>query len=305
MANESSLGKLSQLSATTLGVFRGSEAVKLGVSRNRLTALLGAGVISRDLPDTYRMVAVARSREQRLRAALLWAGAGAAAAGMSAGEVYRLEGVNAPLPEIVVPPSNRSRTTKVIVHVAAEHAALMLRTHRSFRTTGVEPTLIALAATLDAEEFEIACEDARRRQLTSIPALNAYLTRFGRSGRPGIGALRDLVRELDPKHPARSTLEVKTRRLLVARGVTDFAREFPLDWNGRTYLFDFAFARERTILETNGRRWHDDAADYEFDNEKWSVPGRHGYRIVLATWSKVTEHPDDLLHELAATRAAA
>jgi very-short-patch-repair endonuclease len=180
----------------------------------------------------------------------------------------------------------------------------MLRTHRGIRTTGVEPTLVALAATLEAEAFEIACEDARRRRLTSVPALNAYLTRFGRAGRPGVGNLRRLLHELDPTHPSRSTLEVKTRRLLVASGHTRFVREFPLEWNGRTYLFDFAFERERTILEVNGRRWHDDPSDYEDDNEKWSVPGRHRYRIVFATWEKVTHNADAFRQELEATLAA-
>ena len=116
--------------------------------------------------------------------------------------------------------------------------------------------------------------------------------------------MRRLLDEIDPVHPARSVLEVKTRRLLVANGFTDFVREFPLAGNARTYLFDFVFARRRTILETNGRRWHDDATDYEDDNEKWSVPGRHGYRVVFATWDKVTRRPRELLSELATTLAA-
>jgi very-short-patch-repair endonuclease len=77
----------------------------------------------------------------------------------------------------------------------------------------------------------------------------------------------------------------------------------PARRNGRTYFFDFAFEADRTILETNGRRWHDDPADYEDDHEKWSVPGRHGYRLVLATWEMVTRQPDDLIHELVATMA--
>jgi hypothetical protein len=99
-------------------------------------------------------------------------------------------------------------------------------------------------------------------------------------------------------------LEVKTRRLLVTHGFTDFVREFPLTWNGRTYRFDFAFQRGRTILETNGRRWHDDPLDYERDNEKWSVPARLGYRIVFATWDKVTSRPQLLIGELTAALAA-
>ena len=95
-----------------------------------------------------------------------------------------------------------------------------------------------------------------------------------------------------------------TRRLLVANGITDFEREFPLEWNGRTYYFDFGFVRRRVILETNGRRWHDDPTDYEHDNEKWSVPARYGYRIVFATWDKVTERPAALVGEVTTALAA-
>ncbi len=290
------LGRLSKVR-----IFRGQEAVHLGISRKELTALVKAGVVVRELPDTYRMAALPRTNEIALRAALLWAGDDAAGAGESAGEVYRLEGVRAARPEIAS--SRDLRSPDVITH-RCDPAAIMIRTVRGIRVTGVEPTLVALAASLDAEAFEIACEDARRRQLTSVPALRAYLRRYGKAGRPGVGSLRSLLDELDPVHPSRSTLEVKTRRLLVANGITDFVREFPLQWNGKTYFFDFTFQRTRTILETNGRRWHDDASDFEHDNEKWSVPARHGYRIVFATWNKVTRCPQDLITELRAALTA-
>jgi very-short-patch-repair endonuclease len=97
---------------------------------------------------------------------------------------------------------------------------------------------------------------------------------------------------------------VKTRRLLVAHGLTGYVRELPLTWNGCTFRYDFAFPHQRVILETNGRRWHDDPRDYETDNAKWTVPALHGYRLVLATWSKVTDRPAALLGELTATMAA-
>ncbi len=57
---------------------------------------------------------------------------------------------------------------------------------------------------------------------------------------PGITPTRRLLDQLDPVHPSRSTLEVKARRLLVAHGLTDFVREYPLAWNGRTRNYDFA-----------------------------------------------------------------
>lgn len=301
MAHESPLARVARLSAANLGVFRGHDAVEHGLSRKQLSVLKDAGVITRVHPDTYRIESVAQSNEQHLRAALAWAGDQAAAAGRSAGEVYRLEGVRASKPEIVAPRKSRSRAPSILLHHSDQRSALMIRGERGIPITGIEPTLLWLAHSLDAEDLEIACEDARRRHLTSIPALNAYLNRWARRGRPGVAAMRRLLAELDPNWPARSVLEVKTRRLLMAHGMTNFAREFPLDWKGRTYSFDFAFLDEHVILEVNGRKWHDDPNDYERDNEKWSVPGRHGFRIVFATWAKVVEKPTALLEELEAT----
>jgi very-short-patch-repair endonuclease len=88
--------------------------------------------------------------------------------------------------------------------------------------------------------------------------------------------------------------------LLVANGLSGFEREFPLEWQGRVHRFDFAWPAERVILETNGRRRHDDVADYEQDNDKWSVPGRLGYRIVFATWNKVVHQPEAFIAEVSA-----
>jgi predicted transcriptional regulator of viral defense system len=99
---------LSRLSASTSGVFRADAAADLGVTRNQLTRLTAQGVVERVLPGTYRMTAVSTSGAQRLRAAMAWAGPTAAAAGRSAGELYRLEGVRATIPEIVVPQEVRA-----------------------------------------------------------------------------------------------------------------------------------------------------------------------------------------------------
>jgi len=274
-----------------------------GVTRKQLLTLQAHGAIERVLSDTYRLTDAPRTHDQMLGAALLWAGDDAVGAARSAGMLYGFEGVSTDVPAITIPETMRRRARGVDVLRYRDRRSLMVRRVRGLPVTGIECTLVALAHVLGGEAFEIACEDARRRRLTSVPALRSYLDRFAIRGRPGVAATRRLLAHLDPEHPANSALEVKTRRLLVAQGITDFVREFPLQWNGRTYRFDFAFPAARTVLETNGRRWHDDARDYEYDNEKWSVPGRHGYRLVLATWEKVTRAPDDLLHELTATMA--
>ena len=304
MLNNAALVVLAELGRKSLGVFHIREALALKVSRKQISSLCASGVLTRELPGVYRLDAVARSPEQALWVALKWAGDDAAAYGGSAGMQYRLEGVASAKPEIVVPVGRSMRSDDVVVHRATSMTPLMIRTHHGMRLTGVEGTLVALAHSLDDEASEIACEDARRRKLTTVPALRTYLERFGRRGLAGAAATRALLDQLDAVHASRSTLEVKTRRLLVANGIADFEREFPMAWNGRTYRYDFAFPATRTILETNGKRWHNDSTDYEHDQEKWSVPGRLGWRIVFATWQTVTREPERVLADLRAARAA-
>ncbi len=305
MSQASPIQIINHVTTHTAGVLSGTSAVAHGVSRKQLVTLCRSGFLTRVHPDTYRVTAVAVTDEQRARAALTWAGPTAAGWGRSAATMYRLDGIVVPEAEIVVPANRRARSRPGI-HVVHcdDRASLMIRRERGIAVTGIEATLTALASCVDSEALEVACEDARRRRLTTTAALTAYLDRHGRPGRAGIAAMRALVHRLDPKHPSRSALEVKTRRLLVAHGLGDFVREFPLHWNGRTYFFDFGYAPRKVIVETNGRRWHDDPNDYEYDNEKWSVPGRHGYRIVFATWKKVTQEPDTLVAEIRATLAA-
>lgn len=152
MPQESAVATLSNLSAPMLGVFRGRDAVAAGVTRKQLGMLRAQGVIERVHPDVYRMTAVRTSPEQRLRAALAWAGDGAAAAGTSAAEMYELERVRAVVPEVVVPRSIRRRSTNVRVLQGYDNA-LMVREIRGIRVTGVECTLLRIAATLDEESF--------------------------------------------------------------------------------------------------------------------------------------------------------
>ncbi len=116
MDNGFALGLISELCRSSLGVFRGRAAVHLGVNRKQLGAMQGSGIVERVLPDTYRMTAVAPSNEQSLRAALLWAGPGAVAAGLSAGELYGLGRVRAMTPEIAVTSPRRVRSESVVVH---------------------------------------------------------------------------------------------------------------------------------------------------------------------------------------------
>jgi hypothetical protein len=82
--------------------------------------------------------------------------------------------------------------------------------------------------------------------------------------------------------------------------LTDFVREYPIDDDSERVRFDFTFIHARVILETNGKRWHDDPADDRRDLRKWSIPARHGFRLVFATWSDVNDRPERFVADLRA-----
>jgi hypothetical protein len=75
MTRKSPIAVVTRLAQPALGAFRGRAAVANGVSRKQLGTLQQHGFIERVLPDTYRLTAATPSHDQRLSAALLWAGA--------------------------------------------------------------------------------------------------------------------------------------------------------------------------------------------------------------------------------------
>src|SRR5262245_48998047 len=174
MTRKSPIAVLTCLAEPSFGAFRGRAAVANGVSRKQLGTLQRHGFLERVHPDTYRLSATAPSPEQQLSAALLWAGDDAVGDRRSAGMLYGLEDVRIKRPQIIVSSARRRRSNSVDVRYYDDRLSLMVRRIRGLAVTGVEATLMALAHELDDVAFEIACEDARRRRLTSVPALRAY-----------------------------------------------------------------------------------------------------------------------------------
>ena len=295
MINRLVVGALSELSHNSCGVFRGRDAVAAGVTRKQISVLVANGGAERLHADVYRMTVVASSSEQLLRAAVLWGGAATVVTGRSAGELYTLRCIQPGKPEIIVPLKSSLHCESVIVHRSDDRAAMMIRRIGGLQVTGVEATFVSLARSLDEETLEIACEDASpsaayvgpgparlSRTVWSMPARVCRRAAIARSARPG---------ERGPFHTGGQDAP-PARRERTHRASSAVARR------------DFCFERAHTILETNGWRWHGDPVDYEGDNEKWSVPGRHGYKIVFATWAKVTERPAELVCELRAALVA-
>lgn len=305
MAEERADVSLARLARRQHGVFTREQAIEKGLRERQVQHRVAERRWARVLPGVYRHAGTPPNRQLVTNAALLWAGPYAVITARPAAWEWRIVADEPTRADIAVPSRVRIRSNPLVrVRQIDDDGRLQVRRRNGFPVTGPAATLLMLAADVDATDLEDAFESARRQRLITVASMRRYLDGYAHRGTRGASAMRAVIAAVDPAAPSRSRLEVLTRELLHAHGIVDFVREYPMQWNGRAYFFDFAFAARRVILETNGRRWHDDPVDYEHDNEKWSVPGRFGWRIVFATWDKVLRRPEALIAELLAALAA-
>lgn len=144
-------------------------------------------------------------------------------------------------------------------------------------------TLLDLAGISDSRDLERALAAALRTGLADPEAITALLDRYPR--RAGRGRLRALLTAAGGPAFLRSEAE---RRLLA------LVREYGLP-RPRTnvivegYEVDFLWAKERLIVEVDGRTYHEAPHAFERDHDRDGVHMAAGYRTMRVTWRQITE----------------
>jgi len=194
------------------------------------------------------------------------------------------------------------RVPEVVVH-RARSPITQHRTRNGLPTTTPERTIIDLAGSLRSEQLEIAFESARRERLLTTESVERALGRVGPRGRDGTASLQALLADISNEPPCESALEVMTARMLRATDLPKPQRQVQVIAFDKLYRLDFAWPFARVALECDGKKWHEGA--FERDRRRWSAIGAAtGYRIVWATWQRVTNEPDQILAELRGAIAA-
>jgi very-short-patch-repair endonuclease len=269
-----------------------------GLSRRQIERLLAIGAWVRIHPGVYRDSAAPVSSMQNLWAAMLWAGEGALASHRSAAEVWQLEGIVAPQPEIVVPYCRGLRGRSVTVHRTTVRRKLDERSVDGPSVTSPERTIADLASLLDGEDLEVAIEDARRRRLLTVDSLLTRLDQPSRSTAPGLPQLRSILNGAVGQPPMDSRLEVKVARLLRTSDLPTPFPQFEIVVDGRRYRVDFAWPLLRVVLECDGRGRHANRTAFERDRARWTALAAAGWRVLIATWRDVTLEPEALLTQV-------
>jgi len=205
-----------------------------------------------------------------------------------AAALWKLDQFWTPRVEVVIPHGSSYRDEHHRVHRSTQWDRTEQCTINAIPCTGIERTILDLAAVVSLRRVELAAESAMRLGLIDWPALRECLIRHSRQGRDGCGRLRLL---LDARH-GDDPLPLSAWSRLVAHilgdaGVPAPQLEYPIvDQAGRLLTqVDLAWPEQRIALELDSVRYHLNRKSFEKDKRKRNKARLMGWTIHEVTWS--------------------
>lgn len=274
------------------GVFTQDQAVALGFQRSAIRHRLRCGRWLAAGVGVYRLPGAPRTWHQRLLAVALAAGPNAAASHRSAAALLSIPGFSRDILEVTTPRTRRHRATEraAIVHRWRPFPDHHLTVIDGITTTRVARTLVDLAGVVHPKRIERAVDNCLAAKTASFHELRGTFHELASRGRAGVACMRQILEDRGPLYiPTASDYEREFLEMLEAAGLPVPVRQLDvgdeLAWIGRV---DFAYPREKIIIEVDSERFHGAKLDREAD-------ARRDRRLIAAGWRVVRVTEEDLL----------
>jgi len=232
----------------------------LGVSEHQLSRARREGVLVSHRRGVVRLASVSPSFEGRALYAQLSVGPHAWVSGPSAAVLYGLRQMPRQRIEVTVDQEWKSRPVVGVrlVHDSWRRDADVVPRADGLRVASPLRMLFGLASQFNRHRFERAAEDAWHKGLVTPAQAAEYLADVRRSGRGGVLRLEEWVRRATvQERPAASGLEQDVVDILVAAGVPEPVRQYPLTLNtGEVIHLDLAWPDVRLAVEPGDTWWH-------------------------------------------------
>lgn len=213
----------------------------------------------------------------------------AVASHRSAALLHGLDGIDADLVEVTVPPGCGVRGPWV--HRASDVVVLEIVERDGLRFTDRERTLCDLGSVVDDEVLELATESGLRMGVDYHQLLERA-TVLSRPGKRGPSRLRDLLLRRGAVPAAGSAAEV-----LFLQGLRRYEVEPPVrqhevrDRSGRLIaVLDAAWPRVRRYAEIDGYAFHSSRAAFQHDRARQNALTLLGWAPLRFTFADVTTH---------------
>lgn len=274
------------------GVLARRQALDIGYSDSAIGRLIGTGRWQRLYRGVYQVVPPTDSLRARLVAIALRAPGRTWISHRSAAALWGILPDRGNLIEVTTSASLRDRTIRV--HRVASLDPLDRAELDSVPVTGVERTLVDLAAVVPRTVLEGAVSEALRQRLTHVERLLERAEALSRPGRRGAPVLRKMLDEWAGSRPAESALEIAFARLLKQQGLPPGVRQLEVRERGRFVArVDVGYPFEKVAVELDGYRWHGGAGRWRADLARRNLLTKLGWRVIHLTWADVQSNPEE------------
>lgn len=287
--------EVAHLAAVQHGVVTRGQALACGATTSAVKRWVAAGRLQPVHRGVHRIAGAPVTWEQRLLAAVLAAGDGAAASHRSAARLWGM--LDHDVVEVTVPAHRAPDPSRVVIHRSSDLGPADVVRRNAIPTTTPMRALVDLGAVVAAERVEDALDHALRAHLVTAAGVERALDEVARRGRTGAGVLREVLdRRALGAERAESLLESRMARLLRRGGLPPAASQHVVRGGGRFVArVDFAYPAVRLALEVDGFAAHSSPRALQSDLDRQNSLVELGWTVLRFTWPDVVRRPDTVV----------
>lgn len=202
----------------------------------------------------------------------------------TAGSLWALPGVGDDSIHVVTSLDRWARLAGVQGHRSGALFTADLTTCHRVTVTTPARTLVDLSAHLSRDQLGSAVDDALRRRILTLPALDRCVARL--AGAPGRrpAVVHELLAERVPGYgPGDSDLETRVLRVVVGAGFPPPVQQYRITVGGRTLKIDLAYPARRLAIELDGWEFHRTRTAFDHDRARANLLVAHGWTLVRFT----------------------
>lgn len=267
------------------GLITFDQLVAAGVPTSTIASWVATDRLQRVQPRVYRVEGAPVTCEQRVLAAVLAAGPGAAASHRTAATLWGL--LHDRVIEIVVPRGRTPHLRGVVVHQTRDPIVISKR--RGIPVTTPRRTAVDLGAVVSAWIVEEVLDRAEVAGVLTVAAVEWELAAVSRPGRRGTGPLREVLdRRALLDEPPDGMLEPRFARLCKLAGLPTPVFQHPV---GR-FRIDFAYPELRIAIEVDGYGSHSSPTAFQSDRDRQNILVSQRWTVLRFTWADVVKRPE-------------
>ena len=278
-----------------------AQLLALGFSASQIHKWVASGRLYRVHRGVYSIAPPELlTRKGRYLAAVLACGPGAALSHRSAADLHELRATDRSNIDVIVPAEHKRLVRGVDVHRSRTLTTDDVTEVDGIRCTTVARTLLDLAGVVGRRPLERAIEQAEVQEVLDHADLSRRVER-NQNTRAACRLRVVLTDQDDRSAPTESELEERFLALCRATGLPLPERQVQInpDDGEPTVRVDFAWPKQRLIVETDGGRYHRTRRAFESDRRKDQRLQLAGWLVLRITWRQLRDEPERVAETIA------